>query len=138
MLQFINWLKAWAGTDADVLFMGDFNFGDGEKEESVLPEHGFADLWKKLHPDEKGLTWNIEASEMARKGSFAGEASRRLDRIYLKGPAWQARSIRIIGEKPITPGEKTLFPSDHFGLHAVLVRTDPATSPRTSPARIAR
>jgi endonuclease/exonuclease/phosphatase family metal-dependent hydrolase len=105
----------------DALFLGDFNFGDGEPEEKKI-DAAYVDLWKSLRPKEDGLTWNIESSDMAKKGSFPGEKSRRLDRILLRSGAWKPRDIRIIGDQPITPGKKDLFPSDHFGLLATLSR----------------
>jgi hypothetical protein len=59
---------------------------------------------------------------MAKKGSFPGEKSRRLDRIFLRSTVWKGKDIRIIGDQPITPGKKDLFPSDHFGLVATVKR----------------
>jgi endonuclease/exonuclease/phosphatase family metal-dependent hydrolase len=105
----------------DALFLGDFNFGDGELEEKRL-DASYRDLWKSLRPGESGMTWNIEASDMAKKGSFPGEKSRRLDRILLRSSVWKPKDIRMIGDQPINAGKKDLFPSDHFGLMAGLVR----------------
>jgi len=105
----------------DAVFLGDFNFGDGEAEEKRI-DPGYLDLWKSLKPGDSGFTWNIEASGMAKKGSFPGEKSRRLDRILLRSTLWKAKSIQIIGDQPVNPGKKDLFPSDHFGLLAALSR----------------
>jgi hypothetical protein len=74
-----------------------------------------------VHPKDPGYTWNIEVSDMARKGSFPGEPSRRLDRILVRSNVWVPEKIRIIGDKPVVPKNKELFPSDHFGLIATLV-----------------
>ena len=71
-------------------------------------------------PDDPGLTWDIKKSKMAKKESFDGEKSRRIDRILVRSSAWQPKSIRIIGDEPVVPGERDLFPSDHFGLVGVL------------------
>ena len=103
----------------DALVLGDFNFGDGEPEEARVPAE-YVDLWRALRPDEPGFTWDIERSEMARVGSFPGEPSRRLDRIYLRSQRTRGRSIEIIGDQPVHPGRRELFPSDHFGLAATL------------------
>jgi len=105
----------------DALFLGDFNFGDGEAEEKKI-DAAYADLWKSLKPNEEGMTWNIEASDMARKGSFPGEKSRRLDRILLRSGVWKPKEIRMIGDQSINPEKKDLFPSDHFGLVASIFR----------------
>jgi tyrosyl-DNA phosphodiesterase 2 len=108
-------------TADDAIFLGDLNFGDGEAEEKNL-DAAYVDLWKNLMPREPGLTWNIEASDLAKKGSFPGEKSRRLDRILVRSSVWKPKEIRIIGDQPVTPGKKDLFPSDHFGLVGVLSR----------------
>lgn len=105
----------------DAVFLGDFNFGDAEPEEKRI-DSAYVDLWKSLKANDPGYTWNIETSDMARKGSFPGEKSRRLDRILLRTPLWKAKGIRIIGDQPIPPGKKDLFPSDHFGLVATIAR----------------
>jgi endonuclease/exonuclease/phosphatase family metal-dependent hydrolase len=105
----------------DAVFLGDLNFGDGEGEEKKL-DTAYVDLWKSLKPNDPGLTWNIETSDMAKKGSFPGEKSRRLDRILVKSSVWKPRDIRIVGDQPVLPGKKDLFPSDHFGLVGIIAR----------------
>ena len=105
----------------DAVFLGDFNFGDGEAEEKKL-DTAYIDLWKALRPKEAGLTWDIETSDMAKKGSFPGEKSRRLDRILLRSSVWKPKEIRIIGDQPLNAGKKDLFPSDHFGLMGAVTR----------------
>jgi endonuclease/exonuclease/phosphatase family metal-dependent hydrolase len=105
----------------DALLLGDLNFGDGEAEEKSL-DAGYVDRWKSLMANDPGFTWNTEVSDMARKGSFPGEKSRRLDRIFVRSTAWKPKSIRLIGNEPVVAGKKDLFPSDHFGLRATLAR----------------
>ena len=73
-----------------------------------------------LHGERPGYTWNIEESEMARKGSFVGEPSRRLDRILVRLAGYRPKSATIVGDSPARGREKNIFPSDHFGLVAVL------------------
>ena len=107
------------GTD-DAILLGDFNFGDGEKPDTQHLDESYEDMWLALRPDDRGYTWNIEKSKMAKNGSFPGEESRRVDRILVRSSAWQSKSIRIIGDDPVVPGERDLFPSDHFGLVGVL------------------
>lgn len=109
------------GADATVL-CGDLNFGDGERPDSDHLDPDFVDAWTELRAGEPGFTWNIEVSEMARRGSFVGEPSRRLDRVLLRSQTWRPASIAIVGDAPVVPGDATLFPSDHFGLVAELVR----------------
>ncbi|MCB9749000.1 MAG: endonuclease/exonuclease/phosphatase family protein [Myxococcales bacterium] len=108
----------------DATLLGDLNFGDGEPEEGSINAE-FDDVWRALRPGEPGFTWNIERSEMARAGSFAGEASRRLDRVLLRSDHWVGASIEIIGDQPVHAGARDLFPSDHFGLVARLEARPP-------------
>jgi len=105
----------------DALFLGDLNFGDGEAEEKKI-DSAYVDLWKSLRPKDAGLTWDVEASDMAKKGSFPGEKGRRLDRILLRSSVWKPKDVRIIGDQPLNAGKKDLFPSDHFGLVGVIKR----------------
>lgn len=118
---------------ADAVLLGDFNFGDGEEPETARLDERYADVWLALRPGERGFTWNVEKSPMARAGSFRGEASRRLDRILLRSSHWRPKSVRIVGDEPVTidarrsgrQAERTVqgevFPSDHFGLVGTLV-----------------
>jgi len=100
----------------DGMLVGDFNCGDGEQPDSVHLDAAYVDFWKALRPSEKGFTWDIEASDMAAKGSFPGEKSRRVDRILVRSKLWKPAEIRIVGNRPLREGDKSLFPSDHFGL----------------------
>jgi hypothetical protein len=72
-----------------------------------------------LRRGEAGCTWNIEKNEMARRGSFPGEGSRRLDRILIRSRTWKPKAVRLLGTEPLSTERKDLFPSDHFGLLAV-------------------
>ena len=101
----------------DAILMGDFNFGDAEEPETTSLVAEYADLWLALRPDQPGLTWDIDRSVMARRGSFPGEPSRRLDRILLRSRLWRPADIHIIGGRPVAEGG-LVFPSDHFGLCA--------------------
>jgi endonuclease/exonuclease/phosphatase family metal-dependent hydrolase len=105
----------------EAVFLGDFNFGDGEEPETGALDQRFVDVWKALRSGDSGFTWDIEKSPMARAASFPGEPSRRLDRILLRSGSWKPASIRILGAAPVD-AEGQLFPSDHFGLVAELTR----------------
>ena len=103
----------------EAIVLGDFNFGDGENEESRIPGN-FVDAWNELRQGDSGFTWNIESSPMAKRGSFPGEQSRRIDRVLFRTATYRADEIRIVGDKPIS-ADGSLFPSDHFGLVATLI-----------------
>lgn len=104
----------------DAIFLGDLNFGDGEPEEKRLRSE-YVDLWLKLRPGQPGFTWNMEKSPMALKGSFKGEASRRIDRILVRSEVWVPEKVSIVGDDPIT-SDGQVFPSDHYGLAGRVTR----------------
>jgi tyrosyl-DNA phosphodiesterase 2 len=104
----------------DAIFLGDFNFGDGEEPDSSHLDKKYVDAWLALKPKDPGYTWNIETSDMAKAGSFPKETSRRLDRILVRSEVWKPESVSIIGDKPVEEGKLDVFPSDHFGLTATL------------------
>ncbi|MEK7270090.1 MAG: endonuclease/exonuclease/phosphatase family protein [Planctomycetota bacterium] len=104
----------------DAIFLGDMNFGNAWEPETSRIDKRFSDLWRVLHPDEPGFTWNMEKSEMARRGSFPNEKSGRIDRIFVRSGRWKPASIRIVGDESIPPGENRIFPSDHFGIAGTL------------------
>ena len=100
-------------------FLGDFNFGDGEQPETGRLNSEYQDPWLMLRPNEPGYTWDREKSDMALKGSFPKEKSRRIDRVLFKSKRWIPKSIKILGDKPVSDQQPHIFPSDHFGLEAV-------------------
>jgi len=102
------------------IVMGDFNFGDSEEPDSSHIDKNYKDIWLILHPDEQGFTWDIKQSLMAKIRSFKNEKSRRLDRIFIKSPTLKPLLIKIIGNKPLRR-DLSLFPSDHFGLSAIVI-----------------
>ncbi len=113
----------------DAALMGDFNFAEASEPETSRLDRDFVDLWPACRPGESGFTWDIARNPMARRGSFPGEASGRIDRILLRAAAWRPVSIRIVGNEPVRKGDPSLFASDHFGLVAVIEkRRDPAES----------
>jgi endonuclease/exonuclease/phosphatase family metal-dependent hydrolase len=97
------------------VFLGDFNFGDGEEPETSMLIPKYVDSWRHTNPKDVGYTWNIEKSEMAKLGSFPNEKSRRLDRIFIHSKNLTPTKTEIIGNNEIQ-GNKGVFPSDHFGL----------------------
>jgi endonuclease/exonuclease/phosphatase family metal-dependent hydrolase len=129
----------------NAVLMGDLNFGDGEQPETSHLDAGYLDLWKALRPQDEGFTWDIDGNPLAQFGAFAGEPSRRLDRILVRSPQLRPSSIVVVGDgsvgervlshrdrKLIEPPERSkpdageptiaVFPSDHYGLLATLER----------------
>ncbi len=102
-----------------VVFLGDFNFGDGAEETAALPA-GLLDLWPTMHLNDPGFTWDIARSPMAKRGSFPGEHSRRLDRVLLRSAYWRPNAMNLLGSDPVANTGGLVFPSDHFGVRVVL------------------
>jgi len=102
-----------------VVFLGDFNFGDGEEPESSAAPKTYTDVFRCLNPNDKGFTWDTKGNPLARANSFPNEPSRRLDRILLRSSALVPSKVAIIGNAPVRDTPR-LFPSDHYGLFAVL------------------
>ncbi len=97
------------------VFLGDFNFGEGEEPETSMMIPKFVDSWRHTNAKEVGYTWNMEKNEMAKSGSFPNEKSRRLDRIFIRSKHLTPHKTEIIGDQEIEKN-KGLYPSDHFGL----------------------
>lgn len=99
----------------NILFLGDFNFGSHAQPETSHIPNTFIDCWEQTQANNKGYTWDIEQSPMAARGSYPGEPSRRLDRIFLNSHQFKPLKSQIIGNSP-TKAAVTVYPSDHFGL----------------------
>jgi endonuclease/exonuclease/phosphatase family metal-dependent hydrolase len=101
--------------DDEAVLLGDFNFGDGDEAESSALPASFVDTWPTLYPGDPGLTWDRERNPWAKRNSYAGEPSRRLDRILIRSTRLEPEEAALIG----IPA-RGRPPSDHFGLRATL------------------
>lgn len=106
----------------DGLVMGDFNIGDEEEENKNLVMTGFLDLWKELHPDQPGYTFDTENNPLA--GLASKKGPRRIDRVLLRSEHWSCSKMMMFGNQPkavnISDKEVQLYPSDHYGLFFIL------------------
>lgn len=117
------------------VLLGDFNFGDGEQPESDALPATYLDLWKALRKDEPGYTFDLKLNPMAKAGALPREQSRRIDRILVSSKSWEPADVAIVGNAPIDLEKPDLFPSDHFGLKAILKKKPPATGASDGSAR---
>jgi endonuclease/exonuclease/phosphatase family metal-dependent hydrolase len=128
-----------------VVFCGDFNFcsdsnwGVPPSEASPLYNNDlsaifpdFVDVWPQLHATDglKGYTWDC-CSNLMLKDKGNKDPLCRLDRVLMRSDGrWRASSVDMLGTSSIhtlqLPGDAgsagasvSVFPSDHFGLHAV-------------------
>jgi tyrosyl-DNA phosphodiesterase 2 len=92
--------------------LGDFNMRDGENGLIGPP---FCDVWPSLRPHDDGFTEDTTVNLM-RLDSKNKERHVRFDRVLVKGDAWAATDIGLLGTEPISSSLPRVFPSDHFGL----------------------
>jgi hypothetical protein len=80
------------------------------------------DLWPALRGQAPGHTEDTDVNVMLRNVK-AKAKNVRFDRVLLRstGGAWRPRSIELLGTAPIAEASPDVFPSDHFGLAAVIV-----------------
>jgi len=85
--------------------------------------------------DEPGYTFDLKLNPMAKAGALPREQSRRIDRILVSSKSWEPADVAIVGNAPIDLEKPDLFPSDHFGLKAILKKKLPATGASDGSAR---
>ena len=121
----LEYLKTLPG---DGFIVGDFN-SRGDEQEEELSQSGFIDVWTLLHPDDAGYTFDPERNPLAALMSLSGEAA-RFDRILLRGEdgRFLPRSMELFACEPVADTQGTLYPSDHFGIRAVLDCSTPTTA----------
>jgi endonuclease/exonuclease/phosphatase family metal-dependent hydrolase len=122
------------------VLMGDFNLCSSWPENRHLDPR-YTDIWPHLRPHEPGWTEDTDLNTM-RLLVNNKRTQVRFDRIILRstGDRWRPRAIDRLGTEPIevapdraygdrargdrAPGHRTVavFPSDHFGLCATIVR----------------
>jgi tyrosyl-DNA phosphodiesterase 2 len=107
----------------DAVLLGDFNMRDTENARIVAP---YRDVWPTLRPNDDGFTEDTSINHMRFDMKFKHRHV-RFDRVLLKGPAWRAASIDLLGTEPVSPARPRVFPSDHFGVRCRLVRATPAS-----------
>jgi tyrosyl-DNA phosphodiesterase 2 len=105
----------------EVVLTGDFNFCSSWAAENANLDPEFVDLWPALRGRAPGYTEDTDVNVMLRNVK-AKDKSVRFDRVLLRSPggAWRARSIDLLGTAPIAVSSPDVFPSDHFGLVAVV------------------
>ncbi|MEM7553887.1 MAG: poly(A) polymerase [Cyanobacteria bacterium P01_A01_bin.84] len=113
----LRYLKTQPGYS---LIVGDFNTRGNQLEE-ILQVHNFVDLWEELHPDEVGYTFDPRRNPLAELMSLQGKPA-RFDRILLNSPNLQftGDSINLFADEPIANTNGEIYPSDHFGIRAVI------------------
>ncbi|HET7667939.1 MAG TPA: endonuclease/exonuclease/phosphatase family protein [Mycobacterium sp.] len=102
----------------DAIVLGDFNMRDIENAQITPP---YRDVWPMLRPDDDGFTEDTAINHM-RYDSKNKDRQVRFDRVLVKGSAWAATSIDLLGTESISSAHPRVFPSDHFGVRCRFVR----------------
>ncbi|BBY29051.1 hypothetical protein GCM10023114_10850 [Mycolicibacterium sediminis] len=100
----------------DAVILGDFNMRNAEDRRIVAP---YRDVWPSLHPKEPGYTEDTTINHM-RYDMKDKHRHVRFDRVLVKGGAWSATEIDLLGTEPVSPDLPRVFPSDHFGIRCRL------------------
>jgi len=104
--------------------MGDFNFDPRSDAEQRRLGRNYMDLWRALSSG-VGAGHTVDSSRNRMRFLHKSKQKHvRFDRILLRpqAPGWAPRSIRLLGTEPISPATPDTYPSDHFGLTAVIER----------------
>ena len=105
------------------LIVGDFNAHPGEPAADRIRTAGYRSALAEANGSDPAVTWpsGIQAPGMDTDGDPAC-----LDYIWVRGPV-RVAAARVVFDPP-HPGDPTLYPSDHFGLSALL-ELNPAAGP---------
>ena len=117
--QLHQFFKLLAAADNAIL-LGDFNFGDGEQPETAALRQDYRDAWLAFHPEDPGLTYDVEHNPLAAINGLSHEQGRRLDRILLRTPDWVPIDIYRFGTQPVAIEGKEYYASDHYGVVVTL------------------
>ncbi len=124
--------------------LGDFNTREGALL-ARLEKRGFVDLWPSQYPDDPGMTFDPRVNGLAAITSRTQRPG-RLDRVMLRAPtdeagrAWLSPvDISMCAAEPIDAPALAglpLYPSDHFGLCALLQLQASAPARATIPTAL--
>ncbi len=110
----LAWLGAVTPSDAQIV-VGDFNADPAEPAYARMAAAGFRSACLEANGSEPAVTWPSGLQGPAIDTD--GEPS-CLDYIWLRGQA-RAESARVVFDRPAV-GDPGLYPSDHFGLSAIV------------------
>jgi endonuclease/exonuclease/phosphatase family metal-dependent hydrolase len=110
----IEWVAAGPRATAEIV-MGDFNADPAEPAAERMMAAGYRSALAVANGSDPGVTWpsGIQAPGMDVDGDPAC-----LDYIWIRGPV-AVSTARLAFDRP-DPMDRTLYPSDHFGLSAWL------------------
>ena len=104
-------LGDWGKTHPALILAGDFNTFLDQDIDATLDRHWF-DVWKLLHGNDPGLTWDPKTNAMASWHGLLRFSGARLDRVLFQSDALLPTRITRLGVD--APDDL----SDHYGLLA--------------------
>jgi len=121
MKEFTQFMDSYFSNCKDVFIMGDLNL-HLVKENQVITDIGYIDLWKGTEEDNEGFTWDTTKNGLIHLLQMVDNRRMRLDRIIAKsGCSWEPTSpVSLFATDPVYAGSY-LQCSDHFGLYTDLV-----------------
>jgi len=107
-------------------FMGDFNFATAEERISLIgSQKKYHDLWLEINGESNpGFTFDTENNQMLSE-MIKRKQRNRIDLIIFRSASekWKASTVKLLGTTAISKSNgRTMFPSDHFGVHGSLLR----------------
>ncbi len=105
----------------NAIFIGDYNFGDGEKwVENDHLDKSFTDAYRVLYPKEDGYTEDTQINEM-RYMVKEKHKQERFDRALFKSDHLTVNEFEIFGKNQVGSvkykgKDVGIWPSDHFGI----------------------
>ena len=104
-------LEDWGKTHPALILAGDFNTFLDQDIDATLDRH-WSDVWKLLHGNDPGLTWDPKTNAMASWHGLLRFSGARLDRVLFQSDALLPTRITRLGVD--APNDL----SDHYGLLA--------------------
>ena len=103
-------------SEENVIFAGDFNFGDGQNWiENDYIDQSYTDVWKQLKPYDPGYTEDTYINIM-RFNIKKKHKQERFDKVLYKSSHLNPTSIELKGMERIKHSKLDTWPSDHWAV----------------------
>lgn len=119
---------ALAAETHSAVVVGDLNSAPGVDAHAILTDRGFSDAWVDVHGSADGFT----ALQSGTLDNEESQLSKRWDHILVRAPELAADDASVLGADRSSRLPAGLWPSDHAGVVATLVRR-PKPAAATAP-----
>ncbi len=112
--ELLHWVQRHASAQ-DLIALGDFNAHEDQPEIIAMTAvGGFTDTFRRIHPEDPGLTWDNRNTYTARHGL----PDRRLDYIFVRQAGKALGKLQDAALCLNRPDPDKIFASDHYGVSA--------------------